>query len=348
MAQPASNPKIEELRFRLKSDPKSRLFFPLAEELRKIDQLGEAEQVLRSGLTQHPAYLSAWVSLGRVLREQGKHADAVEALSKALQIDPGNVVAARLLADSYLDLGDKLEAIKKYKLVRALLPADEELDVMIERIDQELMAPPPVPFIAPGEDTLRGAAFAKTAAREESPFAGEESKVFADAEASIASERRIEEATGDTEPMRAAHAESPFEEPVADSTVAAVAVEQPQGVRVETAPLAAEAPTPWPEEEAASDVFAPAEAPPPPQVDDVANTVTMADLYVRQGHVDKARDIYQRILERDPDNREVREKLDALVSAPPRDTPAQPRNPKAVKLEEWLAKVKKREEGSVV
>ncbi|MCU1350346.1 MAG: hypothetical protein JWO56_3376, partial [Acidobacteria bacterium] len=45
MAQPASTPKIEELRFRIKADPKSRLFFPLAEELRKVQQLAEAEQV---------------------------------------------------------------------------------------------------------------------------------------------------------------------------------------------------------------------------------------------------------------------------------------------------------------
>ena len=66
---PANNPKIEELRFRVKTDPKTRLFFPLAEELRKGDQFAEAEQVLRAGLTHHPTYLSAWVSLGRVLRD---------------------------------------------------------------------------------------------------------------------------------------------------------------------------------------------------------------------------------------------------------------------------------------
>src|SRR5438309_1739011 len=138
MAQQASNAKIEELRFRVKSDPKSRLFFPLAEELRKIDQLDQAEQVLRTGLTQHPTYLSAWVSLGRILHEGKKHREAVDALGKALQLDPGNVVAARLMADSYLDLGDKLEAIKKYKLVRALLPADEEIDGIIDGLDREL------------------------------------------------------------------------------------------------------------------------------------------------------------------------------------------------------------------
>src|SRR5215210_1985970 len=114
MAQPATNPKIEELRSRLKSDPKSRLFYPLAEELRKAGQVTEAEQVLRSGL-------------GRALRDQKKNAEAVDALNKALQLDPGNVVAARLLADVYLALGEKVEAIKKYKLVLALLPSDEEL-----------------------------------------------------------------------------------------------------------------------------------------------------------------------------------------------------------------------------
>lgn len=344
MAQPASNPKIEELRFRVKTDPKSRLFFPLAEELRKIDQLGEAEQVLRLGLGQHPTYLSAWVSLGRVLREEKKHQEAVEALNKALQIDPGNVVAARLLADSHFDLGDRLEAIKKYKLVRALLPADDEdLDAVIERLDRELNAPATAPFITDSEPPP----LPETTAPEVLP-ATTDNQVFADAEASIKAEQHVGEVTADRQPMRAAHAESPFEEPVKDYSAAAVSVEKPPGIHIEPAPLQAEVPTPWSDEEAASDVFAPAEAPaPPPQTEDLANTVTMADLYVRQGFVDKAREIYQTILKREPENADVRGKLDALVSASASGQAAA-RNPKALKLEQWLAKVKKREEGSVV
>src|SRR5712691_2647174 len=168
MAQQASNPKVEELRFRLKSDPKSRIFFPLAEELRKVDQFDQAEQVLRTGLTQHPTYLSAWVSLGRVLHEAKKNHDAVEALGKALQLDPGNVVAARLLADSHFDLGDKLEAIKKYKLVRALMPAgDEELDAVIERLDHDLNPPVIAPFMHDSETP---------APVDEAPFATTDSK----------------------------------------------------------------------------------------------------------------------------------------------------------------------------
>src|SRR5262249_44503202 len=157
---------------------KSRLFFPLAEELRKLDQFTEAEQVLRGGLAQHPTYLSAWVSLGRVLREANKPRDAVDALTKALQLDPGNVVAARLLADSYLDLGDKLEAIKKYKLVRALVPAaDEELEATIERLDRELNSPAKPPFMDIADQTHPPAPVPV----DEAPFATHDSKAFADA-----------------------------------------------------------------------------------------------------------------------------------------------------------------------
>ena len=332
---PANNPKIEELRFRVKTDPKTRLFFPLAEELRKGDLFAEAEQVLRAGLAYHPTYLSAWVSLGRVLRDADKHRDAVEALTRALVVDPGNVVAARLLADSYLDLGDKLEAIKKYKLVRALMPTgDEELDAVIERLDHDLNPPHVAPFMTEPEHV---------APVDEAPFATTDSKAFADAEAAVAEDQTIGVKTADIEPMRVAHNESPFEEPVKDYTAAAVQIEQPQGFRIQPAPAAAEVPAPWTEEEPASDVFAPAEGPPAasPAVDDATKTLTMADLYVQQGFADKAREIYQSILKREPGNAEVRRKLDALKGP-------EPKNPKAAKLEEWLKKVKKREEGSVV
>ena len=53
MAQPGITAKIEELQFRIKTDPKSRLFFPLAEEYRKNGMLPEAEHVLRTGLGVH-------------------------------------------------------------------------------------------------------------------------------------------------------------------------------------------------------------------------------------------------------------------------------------------------------
>lgn len=303
MAQ-ATSPKIEELRFRIKTDPKSRLFFPLAEELRKVAAYSEAESVLRTGLEHHPTYLSAWVSLGRVLRDQKNEPGAIDALTRALQLDPGNVVAARLLADSYLAHGEKLEALKKYKLVHALMPSDEELEGLIVRIEHEVnppqvAAPEPVPV------------------EEESPWA--------DAATSLLEEHRVEEATADNEPMSVAHEESPFEEPAPAFTAAALEVEAPEGMHVDPAPLVAEVPV--------ADVFEPAEEQPR---EDITSTLTMADLYAGQGLTADARQIYETILLRDPNNETVRAKLAAL------DQPAG-RDPKVVKLEAWLAKVGRRE-----
>ena len=329
MAQTATNPKIEELRFRLKTDPKSRLFYQLAEELRRGGQAAEAEQVLRNGLAVYPTYLAAWVSLGRVLREQKNDAGAVEALNRAMQLDPGNVVAARLLADAYRNLGENVEAIKKYKLVHALMPGDEELKATIEQLDREISGPPASPPAEqaasappeppPGEDDADSAA--GTAALPESPF----DRTAPPFEQAIA--------TGDAEPMLAAHEDSPFEEPA--TLAAAIEIEQPIGMHIDVAPLAAEVPAPVVDE---ADVFEPAVAEPVPQAEDLANTLTMADLYERQGLVNEARHIYENILARDPGNAEVRAKLEGITSRV---------NPKIERLERWLSKVSKREVGRV-
>jgi pentatricopeptide repeat protein len=353
MAQPGITAKIEELQFRIKTDPKSRLFFPLAEELRKNGKLPEAEQVLRTGLGVHATYLSAWVSLGRVLREQHKNSEAVDALKTALQVDPGNVVAARLLADAYLDLGEKVEAIKKYKLVHALMPSDEELEAKIAQLDRDL-SPAPIALSEPEpEPVFSHTADVPFAAAPESPF-DETTPTLHTAETPFD--------TGDEIPMAAQHDDSPFEEP-SGYTAAALEIEHPEGMHIEEPPLDAEVPAVWTEDSDA-DVFAPAEPEAAAQDDDdLTSTTTMADLYVRQGLVEEARKIYQHMLERDPANDELRSKLDALdespaearvveaEAAPSDEETREPGNPatlhnhaKVVVLQQWLTKVAKREQ----
>ncbi|HEX8408568.1 MAG TPA: tetratricopeptide repeat protein [Thermoanaerobaculia bacterium] len=373
MAQAATNPKIEELRFRLKTDPRSRLFYQLAEELRKAGHFDESEQVLRSGLSVYPTYLAAWVSLGRVLREQKNDAGAVEALNRAMQLDPGNVVAARLLADAYRNLGDNVEAIKKYKLVLALMPGDEELKGTIDTLDRAIRhalepEPEPEPETGGGDAAY---SVGETAAfqLEDDPDAATPASLPADLQASQPAEafalgaedaaataavppfedspfdrtsppfdEHEAVATGDVEPMLAAHEESPFEEPVEHTTAAAIEIEAPMGFHIDDAPLSAEVPTPVTVEDDEADVFAPAAPEPHVQTEEPTNTLTMADLYARQGLVNDARHIYEHILSRDPSNVDVRAKLDAI-------TPHV--NPRIERLERWLAKVSKKEVGRV-
>ena len=134
----------------------------------------------------------------------------------------------------------------------------------------------------------------------------------------------FEESTGDEEPMLVSHDESPFEEPVENATAAAFAIEQPEGIHIDEA-----------------DVFAPvvADTPaPPPVAEEITNTLTMAELYERQGLPNEAQHIYENILARDPNNRDVQAKLEAI-------TPHV--NQKIDKLERWLEKVSRKEVGRV-
>jgi len=185
-----------------------------------------------------------------------------------------------------------------------------------------------------------------------------------------AADQQDDVATGDIEPMLAAHDESPFEEPVPEYTSAAASIEEASGFHIDAAPIAAEVAAPVAEE---SDVFAPAAAPEPfafetpvaePPADDFANTITMADLYAKQGLVDDARQIYENILARHPENDAVRAKLDAMTpggaaGASPADlfapepapetgaAPPSAKDAKVERLQSWLAKMKRSEVGRV-
>ncbi|HEY0593127.1 MAG TPA: tetratricopeptide repeat protein [Thermoanaerobaculia bacterium] len=427
-AQPPTTPRIEDLRARLRLDPKARHFYPLAEELRKLGQLEESEKILREGITHHPTYLSAWVSLGRVLAEKGSHHEAIEALTKALALDPGNVVCANLLVASYLAVGEKVEALKKLKLVRAVMPGDE-VEEQIAALEKEIAGgaarpagfapaatepPPAAPEPLEAQQQPAGAEVAPTpvaaaetasevaeAVPEPSPIGTAATQ--ASYEGSPPKAREPRPAEPSAEPSAAAPswetpAASPFlaeadEEPAPggaplppeaadvlpeevfaaptepehsfggalEETVPMEAAASPREAIEEAVPestpliAAEEGPEPFPSDEPAvvpeepalaAEERAPSEAEEPPAspaaiADDQTATLTMAELYAKQGHDAAARDIYERVLERDPSNEDVRERLAALSgthASPEREK----RHAAAARLERWLEKVGRR------
>lgn len=93
------NPRIEELRRRVQKDPASIAFAQLAEEHRRAGDYDEAIRVSRTGLAQHPGYLSARVTLGRALLETGEYEDAQNELEQVLRTAPDNLAAIRALAE---------------------------------------------------------------------------------------------------------------------------------------------------------------------------------------------------------------------------------------------------------
>ena len=53
----------------------------------------------RAGLAQHPAYLSARITLGRALLEMGRYDEAASEFDYVLKAAPDNLTAVRELAD---------------------------------------------------------------------------------------------------------------------------------------------------------------------------------------------------------------------------------------------------------
>ena len=95
----ADNPRIEDLRRRIQKDPASIAFAQLAEEHRRAGDCEEAVRVCEAGLAQHPAYLSARVTLGRALFQLGRLEEARAEFLRVLDAAPDNLIAVGKLAE---------------------------------------------------------------------------------------------------------------------------------------------------------------------------------------------------------------------------------------------------------
>ena len=103
------NPRLEELRRRVESDPTSIAFAALAEEYRRLGRHDEAVETCLAGLQRHPAYLSARVTLGRALIETGDLDSAREQFETVLRSAPENLAAIRGLSQIHDRLGESTE-----------------------------------------------------------------------------------------------------------------------------------------------------------------------------------------------------------------------------------------------
>jgi tetratricopeptide (TPR) repeat protein len=137
-------PSIDQLERRVKADPTSIAFAALAEEYRRAGRFKEAIEVCRTGLTRHPAYLSARVTLGRALIEVGQLEAAKAELERVLKAAPENLAAIRGLAEIHHRRGETLKATEHYQsaleiaehnaaIQEAAKPSDEPGDVGLSR-----------------------------------------------------------------------------------------------------------------------------------------------------------------------------------------------------------------------
>lgn len=126
--------RLSQLRARWQTDPSSRIFLQLAEELRHLGRVKEALDVLETGLKEHPGYLSALVAKGRCLLELGEPERAGAVLERVVQQDPTQMVANKLLVRAYIGTGDPERARQRLDLYRLLNDSDPEIEELRRRV----------------------------------------------------------------------------------------------------------------------------------------------------------------------------------------------------------------------
>jgi tetratricopeptide (TPR) repeat protein len=112
-------------------DPASIAFAQLAEEYRRAGQLDEAVATCRFGLTNHPEYLSARVTLGRALLALGRLDEAGVELHRVLASVPDNLAAVRALAETCRRQGLLHDALAHYTTALGLAPNDPDLERVV-------------------------------------------------------------------------------------------------------------------------------------------------------------------------------------------------------------------------
>lgn len=129
------SPDISKLAEKLARDPSSKLFIPLAEEYRRSGMLDEAIQVLSDCLKANPNYMTARVSLGKMLLEKGNILEAQIEFEKVVQAVPDNLFAHRKLAEIYQKIGDMENLLKEYKIIISLSPKDKDVMKAIDDLE---------------------------------------------------------------------------------------------------------------------------------------------------------------------------------------------------------------------
>ncbi len=252
------HPNIDALKERIARDPLSRAFLQLAEEYRRLGRFKEAIEVCLEGLSRHPTYHTARISLGRTYMEAGDLENARRAFSDVQELQPENHLGGKLLAEVQKKMGDLRGAAETYRAILEQYPNDREVEVLLRQVQGGSSTAPTTP----------------------SP------------------------ATPPLPAPRAVAPAPPDRDPAPDFRV--------EDLGVAGFPAAGETgASGGPSLSPAAGVAAPVEE----DGEDALQTNTLAELYLRQGLIDRAIEVYRGMLRVDPGHLKAARRLDELLTA---------------------------------
>ena len=361
-----SSPRIDELRQKFHENPR-RYFAPLANEYRKAGDPEQAIAICRAHLAQQPGHMSGHVVYGQALYDAGRIDEARGVFQQALALDPENLIVLRHLGDIARKKGDVEEARSWYSRALDGDPQDTEVAAYLAELTEPLVtSDAPVFEVPSAEPEPEKIESTEEVVVSESAWPSPESF---DVESVVEQSAPLDDSPyldeGLAMELQDSVPRSP--EPVAAETTSgpdeteeelAAADMQEEGSPTSewemtpSPPEAEVAPEPEvahePEAEVATEpepVAEPAPEDRPPRFTPTYEstpivTRTLAELYLQQGYIEPALEIYRQLAEREPDDAGLRARISELLAVEakaattPEESPADEAEPYVASLPE--------------
>lgn len=131
------HPDLDKLFEKLRLDPDSLVFAPLADGCRKAGRLEEALDICSKGVAQHPEYASGHVVLGKCYFDSQERDKAAESFNTVLSLDENNLVALKFLGMIQAENGDEAAAREHFRHILALDPENTEIRTKLEHLQAD-------------------------------------------------------------------------------------------------------------------------------------------------------------------------------------------------------------------
>jgi tetratricopeptide (TPR) repeat protein len=325
-----SSPRIEELRQKFHENPR-RYFAPLANEYRKAGDPEQAIAICRAHLAQQPGHMSGHVVYGQALYDARRVDEAKTVFQQALALDPENAIVLRRLGDIARQAGEVDEARTWYSRALDADPQDSEIAAYLAELSEPAVVARAEtetsrPIVSAGEMAADVAAPEEEWSNAAADTSGAEAQT-AIPELLVSDPPMMEGVTGDLGAL------SEFE--MMDSSVSAGHFDEENATSALTGSPADDSPyleTPEKEAEAVipaqrEDFVTPRQTrrlrtTPPGETSPIV-TRTLAELYLQQGHIEPALEIYRLLAEREPHDTDIRARITEILAGRPAEfTPA--------------------------
>jgi tetratricopeptide (TPR) repeat protein len=338
---------LEELEAKLKANPFAREFFDLAAAYQKLGRIEDAKKICEKGLEKFPGNFQARLLMTQIYIAEGKFKEARQQVEKVLMVVPDNITANHLAADISFSLDDKEAALRFYKVVELFEPGRQGVSEKIAELEFKEKEPEPAEpqKIEDSAKIEENAPNLEEYHQESAEAVIEAQPDSAPAEASEVPEYEkslLEPAVKEEEPQPLPPEIPPSEdnegtggevfslrdapdEEIGDDTLDSLLAEANLPMEpIKKVELQEESETDsgimplesLPEEEPLEKAIK--EVPPPPDEpedkDDSSglSTLTIAELYEKQGYPEKAIEVYQHILLKEPERKDIRLKIEKL------------------------------------